>query len=622
MGLRSILLAFLTFGGAHAWASDPLCSSVLTASVSPGPTPVVHVIGNLNAATPQNPSGGMGYADPAFVPDASVDFSVADSLGTVHQLRIAFEQTSLVPAAPNAWSYYVVDVTGGQTPNGSAWSASGPGNLVATGASIYFNTSGGLQSNSNAGADIVLSIPLVNGATTPFNILLNLGTDATADPAHVGLADGLNGRWCTGGTPTYTPTPVPVATSCAQGPYATAINLSTVALLGNLNACTPLNPQFGQSGIRADAAVDFRVFDSLGAPYDLRLSLEQGADTANGDQAEWYYHLNDVSGGQVPNEQAWVSGGAGNLIGFGGPILFNADGSLQDNSNGGSDLVFGIPTTNGADYPFYFYLSLGTDDARAGASGPAHGLRDGLTGDSCCVPTATPTPTVTATITPTFVAGCMTTPQAPGCLCPAVYIPVCGCDYHTYGNSCEAWCAGVTIVANGACGSTATPTQTPTSTGSLTASDTPTRTDTSTPGGPTATATPTDTPGGPAATATSTPTLTFTSTALPATSVPSSTPLPVPPSSAVLPAANPSAPDAAHPLILYYGIGTASYPAPQLFIVSVSGATIAVLPCVVCTGPTLSFSWDGSGVANGLYYAAVDLGGGKLTGHVPLMVAH
>jgi hypothetical protein len=38
------------------------------------------------------------------------------------------------------------------------------------------------------------------------------------------------------------------------------------------------------------------------------------------------------------------------------------------------------------------------------------------------------------------------------CICPAIFSPVCGADGRTYGNSCEADCAGVTIAHQGACG--------------------------------------------------------------------------------------------------------------------------------------------------------------------------
>lgn len=40
----------------------------------------------------------------------------------------------------------------------------------------------------------------------------------------------------------------------------------------------------------------------------------------------------------------------------------------------------------------------------------------------------------------------------PNCYCPQVYDPVCGCDGVTYGNGCEASCAGVKSYTEGACG--------------------------------------------------------------------------------------------------------------------------------------------------------------------------
>lgn len=43
------------------------------------------------------------------------------------------------------------------------------------------------------------------------------------------------------------------------------------------------------------------------------------------------------------------------------------------------------------------------------------------------------------------------TPKLERCICPMIYLPVCGEDKKTYSNSCQANCAGVKVTSPGEC---------------------------------------------------------------------------------------------------------------------------------------------------------------------------
>ena len=190
---------------------------------------------------------------------------------------------------------------------------------------------------------------------------------------------------------------IQIPNNLVLAPKATSLNAAPqvkdqgVILKGNLDNRTPQNPAggagYGFAGFIPDATTTFVVHDSLGTAYTILASFEQTAVTPT-NPAAWNVYFNDITGGQLPNNNAWVAGGPGNLItaSFAAPLNFNADGSLQSNGNGGANIQLDIPVTNGAATPganFSFSVNFGTDTAAATAAGlvPPLGLRDGLTGD-------------------------------------------------------------------------------------------------------------------------------------------------------------------------------------------------------------------------------------------------
>jgi len=189
--------------------------------------------GNLDNATPMNPVAALtpygyvafGAASNGYVPDATQTFTTYDSLGNAHVMEMSWIQTANTAggAAPAKWNWSLNDITGGKTPNGSAWVAGGPGNQVATGTGVVFNADGslatlgaaGINATIPAGAttyDIALNLP--NGAVGTaapylFNFSINIGTpNIPGAPPTLGLRDGMTGDYGNGTTNTlgvYTP---------------------------------------------------------------------------------------------------------------------------------------------------------------------------------------------------------------------------------------------------------------------------------------------------------------------------------------------------------------------------------------------------------------------------------
>lgn len=113
------------------------------------------------------------------------------------------------------------------------------------------------------------------------------------------------------------------------------------------------------------------------------------------------------------------------------------DNSLVQTATYATYWNFGDGTTSADFNPFHTYANAGTYTVCLVLHAPASGL--GCV-DSICK-------TIVLGNTPCIDPSRIN----PNCICPAVYAPVCGCDGVTYGNSCEAQCAGVTRWTQGPC---------------------------------------------------------------------------------------------------------------------------------------------------------------------------
>ena len=176
--------------------------------------------GNLDSMTPLN-AGAVGmYGAAGFVPDATQTFTAYDSLGNAHTMEMSWAQAANTAggAAPASWNWSLNEITGGQTPNGTAWVPGGPGNLVATGTGVQFNGDGSLATlGAAAGLGSIplgattysINMALTNGAVGQgpimFNFSINIGTP---NGVALGLRDGMTGDFgngSTNGLGVYTP---------------------------------------------------------------------------------------------------------------------------------------------------------------------------------------------------------------------------------------------------------------------------------------------------------------------------------------------------------------------------------------------------------------------------------
>jgi flagellar hook protein FlgE len=178
---------------------------------------------------------------------------------------------------------------------------------------------------------------------------------------------------------------------------------SGVILKGNLDSKTnPPAVLFGAAGLPTAAAVSAAqqsgvtitstVYDSLGTAHTITFLFEQiaaVADPAHGGtnaQAQWVAKAFDTTGGQAPSPNNYITGAD---LGFGTPLTFNGDGSVQNNGTGGLNnwsitdqaSLAGNTTPQNAFNTggFTFTVNLGTPNGFPAVT--SIGQRDGLTGD-------------------------------------------------------------------------------------------------------------------------------------------------------------------------------------------------------------------------------------------------
>uniref|UniRef100_A0A383VD57 Kazal-like domain-containing protein n=1 Tax=Tetradesmus obliquus TaxID=3088 RepID=A0A383VD57_TETOB len=92
--------------------------------------------------------------------------------------------------------------------------------------------------------------------------------------------------------------------------------------------------------------------------------------------------------------------------------------------------------------------------AEVGECGSAPGAAAATNGKTPSSVTQEDGPAVKASSTDTPAAAAAapaTSGRKPGCVCAALYMPVCGADGNTYSNACDADCAGVAVAAQGMC---------------------------------------------------------------------------------------------------------------------------------------------------------------------------